>query len=79
MSVVNLTAPNGTKIDLPTGLFINNEFVKSSKGTTISSINPADESVIAEVQAASPEDVDRAVNAARAAQIGRASCRERVL
>jgi hypothetical protein len=37
---VALTAPNGVKIDLPTGLFINNEFVKSSAGAKISSINP---------------------------------------
>lgn len=67
MSVVNLIAPNGTKIDLPTGLFINNEFVKSSSSEKITSINPADESVIAEVEAASADDVDRAVKAARAA------------
>jgi aldehyde dehydrogenase (NAD(P)+) len=37
---VQLTAPNGTAIKLPTGLFINNEFVKSSSGAKITSINP---------------------------------------
>lgn len=37
---VQLTAPNGTSITLPTGLFINNEFVKSSTGAKITSINP---------------------------------------
>lgn len=37
---VNLTAPNGRKITLPTGIFINNEFVKSSSGEKITSINP---------------------------------------
>ncbi len=37
---VELTAPNGRKITLPTGLFINNEFVKSSSGDKITSINP---------------------------------------
>jgi aldehyde dehydrogenase (NAD+) len=35
-----LTAPNGKKFTLPTGLFINNEFVKGSGGT-IGSINPS--------------------------------------
>lgn len=37
---VHLTAPNGTQIELPTGLFINNEFVKGSSGSKITSINP---------------------------------------
>lgn len=38
---VDLTAPNGRKITLPTGLFINNEFVKATGGQTITSISPA--------------------------------------
>lgn len=37
---VELTAPNGTKYKQPLGLFINNEFVKSSDGKKITSINP---------------------------------------
>ena len=37
---VNLTAPNGRKIELPIGLFINNEFVKSKSGEKLTSINP---------------------------------------
>lgn len=32
--------PNGKKYVQPRGLFINNEWVKSSTGATISSINP---------------------------------------
>ncbi|EXJ65164.1 aldehyde dehydrogenase (NAD+) [Cladophialophora yegresii CBS 114405] len=64
---VELTAPNGRKITLPTGLFINNEFVKSSSGDKITSINPTDESEITSVEAASADDVDKAVKAARAA------------
>jgi len=36
---VDLTAPNGKKFTLPTGLFINNEFLKGSGGK-ITSINP---------------------------------------
>ncbi|KIW98913.1 uncharacterized protein Z519_00576 [Cladophialophora bantiana CBS 173.52] len=64
---VELTAPNGRKITLPTGLFINNEFVKSSSGEKITSINPADEKEICSVEAASADDIDKAVKAARAA------------
>ncbi|KAK3702428.1 mitochondrial aldehyde dehydrogenase [Vermiconidia calcicola] len=64
---VELTAPNGRKYTQPTGLFINNEWVVSSKGNKITSINPTDESEIASVHAAEPEDVDKAVEAARAA------------
>ncbi|KAK3057853.1 mitochondrial aldehyde dehydrogenase [Extremus antarcticus] len=64
---VELTAPNGVKYTQPTGLFINNEWVASSKGNEITSINPTDESEIASVHAAEPEDVDKAVEAARAA------------
>ncbi|RMZ75845.1 hypothetical protein DV737_g5078, partial [Chaetothyriales sp. CBS 132003] len=64
---VNLTAPNGKKITLPTGLFINNEFVKATGGQKITSINPTDESEITSVEAASADDVDKAVKAARAA------------
>jgi hypothetical protein len=37
---VELTAPNGRKYKQPRGLFINNEFVKSQSGETITSINP---------------------------------------
>lgn len=38
---VDLKAPNGKKFSLPTGLFINNEFVKASGGEKITSINPS--------------------------------------
>ena len=38
---VQLTAPNGRTWTQPTGLFINNEFVPSSSGQTIISIDPA--------------------------------------
>ncbi|OAR01197.1 hypothetical protein LLEC1_04126 [Akanthomyces lecanii] len=62
-----LKAPNGLDITLPTGLFINNEFVASSSGTKITSVSPADGSEICSVEAASADDVDSAVKAARAA------------
>ncbi|KAL4802498.1 aldehyde dehydrogenase domain-containing protein [Aspergillus unguis] len=64
---VDLTTPNGHSYRQPTGLFINNEFVKASSGLTISSIDPATEKEIAQVQAAGADDVDRAVKAAQAA------------
>ncbi|OAQ62186.2 retinal dehydrogenase 2 [Pochonia chlamydosporia 170] len=64
---IELTAPNGVKYSQPTGLFINNEFVYSKSGQTITSIDPATEKDIATVQAAGPEDVDAAVKAAHAA------------
>ncbi|TIC96805.1 putative aldehyde dehydrogenase-like protein [Colletotrichum higginsianum] len=64
---VELTAPNGVKYTQPTGLFINNEFVKSAKGDTIDSIDPATEEKIASVQAAEAEDIDKAIKAAHAA------------
>jgi len=64
---VELTAPNGRKYRQPRGLFINNEFVKSKSGETITSINPSDEKEITSVYAAGPEDVNDAVAAARKA------------
>lgn len=50
-----------------TGLFINNEWHKSSSGETFCSVNPATEEPIAEVQYSSSKDVDMAVCAAKAA------------
>jgi aldehyde dehydrogenase (NAD(P)+) len=37
---IELTAPNGKKYSQPIGLFINNEWVKSSNDEKITSINP---------------------------------------
>ncbi|OIW33477.1 aldehyde dehydrogenase [Coniochaeta ligniaria NRRL 30616] len=64
---VELSAPNGVKWTQPLGLFINNEFVKSSNDGKIASINPATEEEICSVHAASADDVDKAVKAARKA------------
>ncbi|KAL2844544.1 aldehyde dehydrogenase domain-containing protein [Aspergillus pseudoustus] len=63
---VDLVTPNGHRYTQPTGLFINNEFVPST-GPKITSIDPATDKPIATVHAASADDVDRAVNAAKAA------------
>jgi len=47
--------------------YINGEWCDASDGATLTTINPANEEVWAEVPAASEEDVDRAVAAARTA------------
>ncbi|KAG7423270.1 Aldehyde dehydrogenase [Fusarium oxysporum f. sp. raphani] len=65
-----IKAPNGREITLPTGLFINNKFVESSDKSTLESINPATEGSIAHVSAASEDDVNTAVKAARTALEG---------
>ncbi|MFI7597133.1 aldehyde dehydrogenase family protein [Actinoplanes sp. NPDC049681] len=50
------------------GLFIDGEFVSpASSGGVFKTVNPATEEVLAEVSTAGPEDVDRAVAAARRA------------
>lgn len=38
---ITLTAPNGKTWEQPIGLFINNEFVQSADGGTLTSIDPA--------------------------------------
>lgn len=62
-----ITLPDGLKFTQPTGLFINNEFVKSKNGKTLDSINPETAEVNATVYCADEEDVDIAVDAARKA------------
>lgn len=51
-------------------LFIDGEFVPARSGRTFTTVNPATEEVLAEVAAAGPEDIDRAVQAARRAYAG---------
>lgn len=48
-------------------LFINGQFVESRGGKLFDVINPADETVICQTVAATPEDVDFAVESARTA------------
>ena len=43
--------PSGRSLTIPTGLFINNEFVPSVDGSTLETINPATEEVICSVSA----------------------------
>src|SRR5882672_1772542 len=51
----------------PGRLIINGEAVDSASGRTFNTVNPATEEIITTVAQAGPEDVDRAVQAARAA------------
>ncbi|OJJ62507.1 hypothetical protein ASPSYDRAFT_41174 [Aspergillus sydowii CBS 593.65] len=55
------------KYEQPTGLFINNEWVKGAEGKTFETINPTNEKPIISVCEATEKDVDTAVAAARAA------------
>ncbi|MCJ1286367.1 aldehyde dehydrogenase (NAD(P)(+)) ald5 [Xylographa opegraphella] len=58
--------PEG-EFEIPTGLFINNEWVKGVDGKTFETINPSTEEVICSVHEATEKDVDIAVAAARKA------------
>jgi aldehyde dehydrogenase (NAD+) len=63
-------APESTSIvDIRSsyGLFIGGEFVEPVDGGRFKTVNPATEDLLAEVVAAGPSDVDRAVSAARKA------------
>ncbi|KAK5046103.1 hypothetical protein LTR84_008560 [Exophiala bonariae] len=55
----------GKPSNIETRLFINGDFVPSISGQTFDVINPATEQLAASVYEASPEDVDRAVKAAK--------------
>ncbi|KPM38689.1 Aldehyde dehydrogenase [Neonectria ditissima] len=63
---IQITLPNGLKYEQPTGLFISNEFVAAS-GDKFAVLNPTNDNEIITLEAASEEDVDTAVNAARKA------------
>jgi aldehyde dehydrogenase (NAD+) len=52
---------------MQTQLFINGRFVPAASGETLATLNPHDNSVIADVSMAGPSDIDRAVEAAQAA------------
>lgn len=67
MTSIKLKTPHSGEYEQPTGLFINNEFVKGVDGKTFEVINPTDESVICSVHEATEKDVDIAVSAARKA------------
>ncbi|KAL9597939.1 MAG: hypothetical protein Q9219_004829 [cf. Caloplaca sp. 3 TL-2023] len=62
-----LETPSTGKYEQPTGLFINNEWVKGVDGKTFDTINPTNEKAIVAVHEATEKDVDVAVSAARKA------------
>ncbi|HEX6159818.1 MAG TPA: aldehyde dehydrogenase family protein [Thermoanaerobaculia bacterium] len=61
-----MTATTAADPTIQHRLFINGEFVDARTGETFSTTNPATEEKIADVASAGPEDVDAAVQAARA-------------
>jgi aldehyde dehydrogenase (NAD+) len=62
-----INVPSLGDLEIPTGIFINNEFRPSSSGETIPTICPATAKPIVEIAHATKEDVDEAVKAAREA------------
>ncbi|PPJ58986.1 hypothetical protein CBER1_11786 [Cercospora berteroae] len=64
---VQLETPHSGRYEQPIGLFINGEFVPSSKGRKFETINPTTEEVITSVYEGDEEDIDKAVVAARKA------------
>ena len=63
--------PNGLTYEQPTGLFINNEFVKASHGKTTEVINPATEEIITYVSSGSRDDVERVRRRVRLPRLSR--------
>ncbi|CCE78562.1 Piso0_001188 [Millerozyma farinosa CBS 7064] len=62
-----ITLPNGIKYVQPTGLFINNEFVKPHQGKAFEVVSPSSEEVITSVYESREDDVDEAVHYAQSA------------
>lgn len=64
---VTLKTPTGNSISFKTGLFINNEFRQAKNGNELTTPNPATGEPLATISAATAEDIDDAVKAARKA------------
>jgi aldehyde dehydrogenase (NAD+) len=56
---------SGVTYEQPLGLFINNEFVKSKKGQTLTTYNPSNDKPITDLYRATEEDINEAVRVAR--------------
>ena len=67
MNLADIAAAAGLRTPIRHQLFIGGRFVDAASGETLATLNPHDNSVIAEVALAGREDVDRAVAAAKAA------------
>ena len=66
-TAVNSLVPPPASASLPKKLLINGEWVDSLSGKTFDSIAPSTGKVITQIAEGGPEDIDRAVTAARAA------------
>ncbi|KAJ6095159.1 hypothetical protein N7467_002672 [Penicillium canescens] len=66
MSTLTITGFESRQITVPTGLFINNEFVPSSTGQTLLVENPSTGDQLGTISAAGSEDIDNAVACAKA-------------
>jgi aldehyde dehydrogenase (NAD+) len=64
---VTIKSPSGKDITFNSGLFINNEFRPAKNNNTLTTPNPATGEDLATVSAATEEDIDDAVRAARKA------------
>lgn len=62
MTSIQLETPASGKYEQPTGLFINNEFIKGVDGKQFETINPSTEKVICSVHEAT-EKVRRSLRA----------------
>ncbi|SCV02530.1 LAMI_0H00232g1_1 [Lachancea mirantina] len=61
---VPIKLPNGIEYEQPTGLFINNKFVRSRQGKTFEVVSPATEEEVTHVYEAREDDVEDAIQAA---------------
>ena len=67
MNLADIAAAAGLRSPIRHQLFIGGRFVDAASGETLATLNPHDNSTIADVALAGREDVDRAVAAAKAA------------
>ncbi len=70
MNLADIAAAAGLRTPIRHQLFINGRFVDAESGETLGTLNPHDNSVIAEVSMAGQADIDKAVHAAQQALPG---------
>lgn len=62
---IAIKSPSGRSIPCPTGIFINNAFIKAQEGKKLETVNPALGTPLCEVECGTAADVDVAVKAAQ--------------
>ncbi|OOQ89553.1 Aldehyde dehydrogenase [Penicillium brasilianum] len=65
-STLTIVGAEGRQVTVPSGLFIHNEFVPSVTGTTLRVENPSTGEELGIISAAGKEDIDKAVESAKA-------------